>query len=280
MGSFAACAAAAQDKPPSVVAGAVEKQIKFDVVSVKPSRAGENWHFGFGADGFSAAGRSLTSLIYLAYFPMNMSPKVAIVGAPGWADKDLWDIEAKVAPEDVAYYQAHRPRFDDGADSVGKLLLQSMLAERFHLTVHTVPAEMDGYALVVAKSGPKMKEAAADEAQPSGSISMPGGGYMIPAERHKLARGEFHAVTMSAFAIHLRGNGVPVVDRTGLDAKYDFTLNWVPSGDPEEKVGFIEFDDPDKLSHYDFDSLGLRAQHVKLPTVQIVVDHVERPEAN
>jgi uncharacterized protein (TIGR03435 family) len=154
-----------------------------------------------------------------------------------------------------------------------------MLADRFHLAVRMVSAEMDGYALVVAKNGPKLKEAAPDEPQPSGSIPMAGGGYMVPAQRDGLVRGQFHAVSMSTFATQLRGNGVAVVDRTGLSGRYDFTLTWL-SSDPDERVGFINFDDPEKLSHYDFGGLGLRAEHVKLPTVQIVIDHVERPSDN
>lgn len=290
---FVAMPAIAQEKPggpghsvgPAVagIPGGAEEQtnraIRFDVVSIKPAGPNENWQIRSLPDGISIVG-SVTNLIYHAYFPMNMADRDAVSGAPGWANSELWHIDAKVAPEDLGVYQQHRFRLDDPPSAQGKQMLQALLADRFHLVVHRVPAEMDGYALVIAKNGPKLTEAAPDEPQPAGSIPIAGGGYITPYRRGEFPHTQFHAVTMSSFAVHLRGNGCAVVDRTGLTGKYDFTLNWLSSGPDETHVGAIEFDDPDKLSHWDFGALGLRAERVKLPTEHIVIDHVDRPSPN
>jgi len=274
-----AVVANAQEKP-AATEEAAARPMRFDVISVKPAKPGAGMSFGFGPDGFSARGLPLSALIYYAYFPMNMSDRNPISGAPDWATKELWDVDAKVAAEDVAEYQKHRPRLDDPPGALGHQLLQSLLADRFHLVAHSVPAQMDGYALVVAKNGPKFREAASDEPQPAGSHAMPGGGYIAIAPRGEFPRTVYNAAKMSDLVTRLIGMGCAVVDRTGLTGRYDFTLSWLSSGPEEQHVGAIDSDDPDKLSHWDLDAMGLRAERVKLPTEHIVIDHVERPTQN
>jgi len=260
---------------------AAKSQMKFDVVSIRPARPGESWHFGFRPDGFSAGATSVQSLVYMAYFTVNMSDDNAVSGAPDWARNDFWDVEAKLAPEDVAEYQKRSTGSGDGPDSVGRQLLQSMLADRFHLIVHRVPAQMDGYALVAAKGGLKMKEAAADGPRPPGSLPMPGGGFMTPRSRGEDSHFQFYAATMSGFVTAvLRGAGVPVVDRTGLSGKYDFTLNWISSGADDQRTSGAAGNGSDILSHIDLGALGLRLERIRLPTEHIVIDHVDWPTEN
>jgi uncharacterized protein (TIGR03435 family) len=272
---------ASAQAPSAAPPTATTRPLTFDVVSIKPAKPGENWHHGFGPTGYSAAAVSLRTLAYHAYFAMNMSAKDPFVGVPGWASNDLWDIEAKVAPEDMAAFRNDRVGHDS-PDSVGKQMLRSMLADRFHLVVHRVPAEVDGYALTVAKNGPRLTEAAPGEPQPSGSIPLPGGGYMVPyGNRNEAPHVTYYFATMADFATRLRGMaGGPVVDRTGLTARYDFTLNWLSSDPDEKRPGLVDLDDPDKLSHWNLRALGLHADHVKLPIEQIVIDSVSRPSEN
>jgi uncharacterized protein (TIGR03435 family) len=44
--------------------------------------------------------------------------------------------------------------------------------------------------------------------------------------------------------------------------------------------GVISFDDPDPLSHWDIDALGLRLMPIKVPADTLVIDHIERPSEN
>ena len=254
------------------------KPAAFDVATIKPSHPGENWHFGFGPTGYSAGAVTLRTVIYQAFFGFNMGGKDAVSGGPDWVNKDTWDIETKVAPEDLEQY--HRDAKSDIANPVTRQMLQALLADRFKLVVHHVSAEMPGYALVLAKGGPKLTEATPDEAQPSGGIPALGGGFLVPYHRGDTPHIAFAAVSMSTFAQQLRGmTGGPVLDRTGLIGHYDFTLTWLSLG-PDEHEGFISSDDQDPLSHWNLRALGLRVEHIQIPTEHIVIDHVEKPSAN
>ena len=118
--------------PPSSTSTTTSKPFVFDVASVKPTRPGESWHYGFSPTGYSAAGLTLSRLIYQAYFGFNGASKDAVTGAPDWAEKDLWDIETKVAPEDIEQYQ-REIRTVDVANPIGRQMLQNLLADRFSL---------------------------------------------------------------------------------------------------------------------------------------------------
>ena len=270
-------AAFAQDKPAQTgnIVAANANSMKFDVVSIHPARPDEGGFEDWEPTGFSAV-VSLRSLVLAAYFGGNNIPRGAISGGPNWVDGERWSIRAKVAPEDIAEYQRHPPMLEDPPDAQGWSMLRSVLTDRFHLLVHHVPGEMDGYALMVGKNGPKMKAAAANETQPPGTVP-DFGGYI---DLHDSSRQNFYSFRMGALAQFLRMAGPAVVDHTGLAGRYDFTLKWLSSGDENDRPGMIPANDPAPLSHWDLGALGLRAEHVKLPIEYIVVDHVERPTEN
>ncbi len=84
--------------------------------------------------------------------------------AGGVKSSGQYDIDAKVAGEDVAAYG--KLSRDDRYQ-----MLQTLLAERFHLKAHIEKREMPVYELVVAKGGPKLKEATAEEADKAMTLS-------------------------------------------------------------------------------------------------------------
>ena len=248
----------------------------FDVVSIKPTKPGENWHYGFADTGYSSGGVPIRVLILQAYFPRNWSGKM--VGAPDWVNKEPFDVEAKLVPSDIDEWKKERNQF---SQPLAQQLLQGLLADRFKLVAHRVSSETDGYAIVVDKRGPKLAQAAPDEPRPDHGIPLPGGGYIVPYQRGEDPHVGFYGVTMAAFAEHLVGMGAgQAVDRTGLTGRYNFTLTWLSSGPDEQHPGAISLNDPDKLSHWNFGALGLRAEKVKLPTEDLVIDHIERPTEN
>jgi uncharacterized protein (TIGR03435 family) len=252
------------------------KSHAFDVVSIKPAAPGENWHYGFAPTGYSSAGMPIMAAVRQAYFSRNWNGK--IVGAPDWVTKDPFDIEAKVTVADLDEWQKERTQPNQ---PLIQQLLQGMLADRCKLAAHRVPSETTGYALVLDKHGAKLKDAAPDEARPEHGIPAPGGGYFVPYQRGEEPHMGFYGVTMAAFAEHMVGmGGGQVVDRTGLTGRYDFTLTWLSSGPDEQHVGAISSDDPDKLSHWNFGALGLKAEQVKLPTEDLAIDHIEKPSQN
>ena len=78
----------------------------------------------------------------------------------------------------------------------------------------------------------------------------------------------------------------PVVDHTGLTARYDFNLNWTPDESQFEAMGGFKppsADDtnaPPALSTAMQEQLGLKLEPVKAPIQILVVDHIERPSEN
>ncbi len=142
--------------------------------------------------------------------------------------------------------------------------MRTLLAERCKLKVHWETREGPVYDLVIAKGGPKMKEAAADEvSQTTGS----GGSRSM----HLTA----HAVTVESIVGFAGDAGRKVVDKTGLGGKkFDYEIEWTPDW-------AATADDPgiSILTALE-EQLGLKLVPSKGPVDTLVIDHMERPTAN
>jgi bla regulator protein blaR1 len=74
----------------------------------------------------------------------------------------------------------------------------------------------------------------------------------------------------------------PVLDRTGLDGKFDFNLEWAPESNRLPPIGA----DADPATQGPpvieavKEQLGLKLEPAKGPVETIVIDHIERPSAN
>jgi uncharacterized protein (TIGR03435 family) len=313
---FAAVSAFAQTAPgPAPLA--------FDVASVRPSKRGAPQHtnvpldagFVYGSissdDARSAAGgyliathQALWRYISFAYkltgtqelsLRFNMFSGAPKSGAPFWvsgsfdAPAEFFDISAR-APADTSIDQM-------------RLMMQALLAERFHLVVHYQAAEAPVFALVLVKAGvtgPDLQRhpgsdvcgaAAGGPVAPSPSQSAPSPVGDLPP-----ACGVIAHVPSSAPGLHYGGRGVslallattiptmtglaamprPVVDETGLSGLYDFTLSWVHdlSGDEAIADNTASFREALKVQ------LGLELKSAHAPIRFLIVDHVERPSEN
>jgi uncharacterized protein (TIGR03435 family) len=153
------------------------------------------------------------------------------VSSPAPLDRQLFDLVARV-PEG-----ATKQEF--------RTMLQNLLAERFSLRLHIQSKEFPAYELVVAKTGARLTEAAANRLQRAAEDGFPN----LPPDRPGMAvansvAGAFELSRMrsrqepiSLLAKMLRpADGLPVVDKTGLAGKYDFTLEYtreLPNAAPE-----------------------------------------------
>jgi uncharacterized protein (TIGR03435 family) len=183
-----------------------------------------------------------------------------ISGAPAWMDSDEFDINAKAADESANIEQR-------------RLMVQSLLAERFHLSVHRETREGQVYELTIAKGGSRLREATDS----------------LQGKQQGLGRGRGLVYGM-ACPLRLLANqlgqelGRPVVDKTGLAGRYDFTLKWTPDAggaSPGTDAGQFAGDNlPPSLFIALQESLGLRLQAAKGPVETLVIDHVEKPNAN
>jgi uncharacterized protein (TIGR03435 family) len=169
---------------------------------------------------------------------------------PGWLDAVSFDIVAK--PPAGYEHKQLQP------------LLRDLLADRFKLAVHHDTKETSGFALVIAKGGPRLREAT----EPRGFFTVRPG--LIAGTRVSIAE------LTSALA---RISGHPVVDNTGLTAEYEVKLEWTPDQAPPVvsaggKDNSLETG-PSLFAAIN-DQLSLRLQTKKVPVDMVIVDHVEK----
>ena len=272
-----------------------DPSVTFDAASVKP--ANPNMPDGrtvvgmlppTGGPGTSDPSRirypiiSLEALIRSAY---ALRPGEKIIG-PGWLDTDFFQVEAVMSPDTT------KDRFRE--------MLRNLLADRFKLKVHRAEKGSPIWAIVVAKSGPRMKVSAeqkVDVPLPPGAFAasraqsapqLGADGFPVHPNIPASGAGIFTAVGLRGVRLTARQQTMhdlanvlskfsrrPVVDDTGLTAKYDFTLTFSgggvtePDGDaPPDIFGAIR-------------SLGLSLQSKTGSAELLVIDWVEKtPTAN
>ena len=138
-------------------------------------------------------------------------------------------------------------------------MVQTLLADRFQLKLHQEIRTLPAYDLVLAKGGAKL--------QPTKS-----GDKSIGVSR-KYFNGE--GLTMTSIAEELsKITGRVVVDKTGLNGRYDLKLRWTPD---EAVAGDT---DPPTLFTAIQEELGLRLESAKEPVPVLVIDHVDQPTPN
>jgi bla regulator protein BlaR1 len=271
--SLAQSPAATSTPPPS-----------FDVASIKPNHGGTGL-FMIRVEPGRFVANSVTVRFLLQYAYRVKDSQIS--GAPSWIDSEHYDIEAK---SDDSSADAQRKATSDEEGAQLRLMLQSLLADRFKLTLHHDTKELPIYALVVAKNGSKLHESAAtpDDAAPPGPPT-PGG----PQPRHSIrmmGRGDLsiNAESLDMFTDLLSHQlGLLIVNKTGLKGNYDFKLKWTPDEGQGQMPGGPPGDaapPPDASGPTIFtalqEQLGLKLESQKGPMDTIVIDHVERPSEN
>ena len=237
-----------------------DKRLTFEVASIKPVKPGE---FGGvinpmpAGQGYRAEGVPVKMMINLMY----KVPMKQITGGPSWLDTDLWDIQAKAD---------HSYNLDDL-----HTMFQNLLADEFKLKFRKEIREGPVYALMVDKSGSKMK---VNESPQDFEIPLRGG-------KDGVTIGTRVPMPYLCYWLGLnpvRNDGRPVIDRTGLTGNYDFTLSFAPElplGFPKENLPAGLLDRPsifDALKQ----QLGLKLGAQKGPVEYYVIDHVQKPAEN
>ncbi len=244
---------------------------EFAVASIKPNKTNCCVSGGVGNGGSSNTDVTLKMLIATAYRVQEFQ----IYGGPGWIGSDRFDVEAK----------AENPKAD--FDEL-RLMLQSLLEDRFRLKLHRETKESPVYALVAAKGGPKIK-LSADQASSSdvNGPSPPGAtGPNHGAFRFGPGSMIGNAVTLGLFTRLLSQRlDRLVIDRTNLGGRFDIQLQWTPGigESPVDPGGnAIPPADPSRPSIFTAiqEQLGLRFEPAKGPVEVLVIDHVEQPTAN
>ena len=187
-----------------------------------------------------------------------------VAGGPGWSDSDRYDIDAVAA-------EAFKP-------GEFRAMLQALLADRFGLTIHRETQEKPGFALVVARNGPKLPPPGED---PSIMFSRtPTGDATLNATRTSMQQ------LASSLASRL---GSTIIDRTGIEGQFDVSMQWTP--DPSTEPFLTKSGapapppPPDAVSGPSIFSVlqekfGLKLEARKVPVEIIVIDRANRPSEN
>ncbi len=255
---------------------ALAQKPEFEVASVKPNVSGRtNFLMRPPVGGrFTATNVTLRSLIELAY--QLREPEV--FGGPAWIGSDRYDVAAKAADSNVNTEQS-------------QVMIQRMLEDRFALKVHREKKAMPIYMLVPAKNGLKIAEA-----KEGSCVAMPQG-TSAPGQAPKPYCGRIillpngiagKKMTMVQLASSLSAIvGPPVIDNTGYAGYFDFQLEFSrelaaadsrPPGDDRLATPT----DTSEASIFNAlqEQLGMKLEATKGPVEVLVIDHVEKPDAN
>jgi uncharacterized protein (TIGR03435 family) len=219
----------------------------FDVISIKPSQTARRGGEGSGREHISwtptsvtLENASLTACIQWAY-----DLRFYQISGPTWPFGERYDILAKT----------DHPSSIEGL----RLMLGTLLADRFHLAYHRARKTMTVYELLPYREGPKLQAAKAETT----GIRVAGGRFVL--DRMSMAG-------LAAFLSELAEVDRPVLDRTGIAGVFDISLPAIPRGSPEA----------DSVSIFAAiqEELGLTLKSARAEVETLVIDRAERPSAN
>jgi uncharacterized protein (TIGR03435 family) len=232
--------------------------------------------FRFLPGRFTATNTPVSALIAYAYQVRDFQ----ISGGPDWLRSQRFDIGAK-EPEALDEELEKLPA--EERYEKYRWLVQSMLADRFNLKLRQETKELPTYALVVAKSGPKLEPA------------KPGVG--IESHTRHFLVGKDHLMADGADMPYLarilsEPVGRTILDQTGLKGNYKLELHWTPDLSPSgvlrgpadatsaaDTTTASDSSGPSIFTAIQ-EQLGLKLESTKGPVEVIVIDHIERPSEN
>jgi uncharacterized protein (TIGR03435 family) len=253
----------------------------FEVASIKQNTSGkEGGSMGPRGDRLFATNIPLTTLLVYAYSPANgQFLRSQIVGRPDWADTVHFDIQAKLPGE---------APFPIGQT---KLMLQSLLEDRFQLKSHRETRDLPVYNLVLVKGGPKLSEDQTPPDPRQAFINFASEGEQMGP----LPRGAMRMITAPS-GITLVGTAVPlptvvtllqgrsdriIIDKTGFKGLFDIHLQFSPdlgTVTPGADAAAPSEFGPSLLTA--IQELGLKLESAKAPLEVVVIESVQKPSEN
>ena len=189
-----------------------------------------------------------------------------------------WRIERM--DKDQSFYAIDATLDASATEEEVRLMFQKLLADRFKVVTHRETKELQGYALVVSKNGPKIKAVAGEApAMPEylkGKTPAAFEGHIfVSMEGKGTSALTGRGVPMSQLADTLSETlGAFVLDQTGMIGNYYFGFKFLEVNNPGDNV-----DAPSLFTALQ-DELGLKLDKQKGPVEMLVVDHIEKPSDN
>ena len=224
--------------------------LAFEVAAIRPipppiPTGGGPWTATNGQ--FRAEVGYVRGVIALAYevFPGQVK------GGPDWINREPYDFDARVGSAAA------------GPNTI-RMMLQTLLTERFKLAFHRQTEEAQVYRLVVSKSGSKLQKANGGQRN---YINWTGPGQVTFSENTTLLG--LRNILSSLL-------GAPVLDDTSLNETYNFSLEFTRPQDTRPR----QADSPPDLFTALQQQLGLELHATKAPVEVVVIDRIERPSSN
>jgi len=235
----------------------------FEVATIKPNDTGATQMQQLTINGrnFATRASSLLDLITFAYEVQGEQ----VVGAPDWIGKDRYDIAAVPDVEGAPNPEQVR------------VMIKKLLTDRFGLKFHKDTRELSAFVLSVGKGGAKLPATQLSGPLPGIGMRPATGGLTLIVRN-----GTMHDFTGFLQTLVLDR---PVVDRTALTGKYDFSVTFLPDESqfgghsPVPKLADGVEAAP-ALSDALLAQLGLKLSTEKTAVEVLAIDHVEKPSAN
>jgi uncharacterized protein (TIGR03435 family) len=222
---------------------------EFDAASIRPSDSSSRIAVLLNPGSLSYTNIALSQYVALAY---DIQP-YQLTRGPAILPDDLSARYDIVASEPVPVSQL-------------KLMLQSLLADRFKLTLHRETKELSAYILTLDKGGPRF-QASQDEGP---TVVLPIKDGVSQYKRASM----FYLTRMLSYLPSLGGR--PVLDRTGLDGIYDLSMKVL---DPDAPPSGFQQQFDERHDEW-LKALGLKLVAQKASIEILVIDHLEKPSAN
>lgn len=247
---------------------------RFDVASLKPSAPGERRSGQFKRQGDRWAEQAAPLMAIFAYAFQISSPRIE--GIPDSFKYTQYDIDARM-PQAATDTEFHS-------------MLQTLLADRFHMTWHTTMRPTDVSILTNGAPGPDLHPASGDclaagEVAPAGADQGVCGMVRIVSISSKGIEVAGNSVTMANLANFMQVVGIhPVIDESGSTASYDFDITLATPPPVEgESPEVRQFEALTSMQSQMRKQLGINldmTHTVKRPMPVLVIDHIEPPTAN
>jgi uncharacterized protein (TIGR03435 family) len=275
-------------------------KMEFEVVSIHPTEPGKFTPPNFAlseTDGYIARTDSLTAdfplQVYIDFAykmqPSREQQQVTYARLPKWVMTEPFTIHAKAA----------------GAATKDqmRLMMQSLLADRFGLRAHFEAREMRVLAMRLIKPGrlePKLRSA--DNTQPCDTgvwkpepkwdrNGIPDGFppvcnfvlmRLLPGNEWLLGSRNVNMAMIANALSGLSNMGRPIVDQTGLTGRHDFTLQWMPEENSAVPGGAGTTEEPagPTFANAVEEQLGMKLESTRASIQILIIDHVEQPSPN
>jgi uncharacterized protein (TIGR03435 family) len=240
---------------------------KFEVAAIRLHAPGSGFHAQeCVGDRFRSVGVPLVSVIAEVYDLRGASNTGFLqqIGAKITLDKRYYDFEAKAAGPIESESQC-------------RLMVQSLLADRFKLAFHYETRDVELLDLVVARGGPKLQQALPADEGTDVNFVLNGFSYTHAPIADADTRARTKGVTMQELAQWLTTPAMapqPIADKTGLAGRYKIDLR-ISTSLPAD--GRDPVDPPLEAA---IGKLGLRLEKHKGSVRVPVLDHIEPPDAN